>query len=176
MFKKYKFLPAVLAAIYFICGIVLLFNSGAASAVIFKILGILLLISGGVRLADEYSVSKQNAHMSRPVLVRAIIEIVAAIILIFFTGTVLNFISFVVGLALLIACGFMIYQATISTVTGTPGWWAMLALCVAGAIFALLMIFGAINAVSFVLRVAGLALAIYGGHQLWTMYKNGRLL
>jgi uncharacterized membrane protein HdeD (DUF308 family) len=175
MFKKYRLIPAILAAICFVCGVVLVFNSGAASRVIFKILGVLLLASGCMRLADEYVLTKTFADMSRPVLIRGIAEVVAAIILIFFTGLVLNFISFVVGLALLIGSGLMIYQAVVSSTKGTPGWWTMLVICIAVAIFALVMTFGGINAVGLIIRVGGLALAIYGGRELWVIYKAGQL-
>lgn len=176
MFRKYKLIPAILAAICLVCGVVLVFNSGAASKVIFRILGILMLVSGGMRLADEYMLTKTFAGMSRAVLIRGIAEVAVSIILIFFTGLVLNFISFVVGLALLIGSGLMIYQAVTSSVKGTPGWWTMLVLCVAVAIFALVMTFGGINAVGLIIRVAGLALTIYGGRELWIIYKTGQLL
>ena len=175
MFKKYRLIPAILAAICFVCGVVLVFNSGAASKVIFRILGILLLVSGGMRLVDEYMLTKTFAGMSRPVLIRGIAEVAVSIVLIFFTGLVLNFISFLVGLALLIASGIMIYQAMVSSSKGTPGWWTMLVICIAVAIFALVMTFGGINAVGLVIRVAGLALAIYGGRELWVIYKAGGL-
>ena len=175
MTRSYKIISAVLAAICLICGLVLLFNSGAASEMIFRTLGIIALVSGAMRLVDEFLAARSVGGMRRPILVRGAVELVVAIVLIFFTGAVLNFISFVVGICLLAAFGFMIYQAVNSAVVGTPGWWVFLVISVAGAIFALVMTFGGINAVSLVLRVAGLALTLYGGGTLWTMYKDGTI-
>lgn len=175
MYKKYRFVPVLLAAACLICGLVLLFNSGAASRSIFRILGVIALVSGGVRLADEYSVARRVDAMHKSVLARGCVECVAGIILLFFTGMVLNFISFVVGLALLSACAYLIWQAMYSSTRGTPGWWAILSACIAGGIFAIIMIFGGVNVVGLVIRIGGLALAIYGGSQIVGMYRRGQL-
>lgn len=175
MFKKYRVVPLALAAACLICGLILLFNSSAASRSVFRILGVLALVAGGVRLSDEYSIAHKVENMQKTVLTRGCIECAAGLFLILFTGFVLNIISFVVGLALLGTCAYLIWQAMYSSTKGTPGWWAVVAACAAGAVFSLVMMCGGINVVGLVIRVAGLALAIYGGYQILDMYKKGQL-
>ena len=175
MSKNRRVVSTALAAVCLVCGLILMFNSGAVSRVIFRILGVISLIYGAMNLTGALSNGGKLEDLPRPMLARIILELVAGVILIFFTGFVLDFISFVVGGALLVICGYMLRQSLRASNVGSAGWWGTVVLAAIGVIIAIVMIFGGINVVGLVVRALGLALALYGGRALWVNYQDGKL-
>lgn len=169
MFKGLKWTAVLLSAVCIICGIVLLFNPVATARAIFKIVGIVALISGIMHLVENFTDGNPTTP-TRPQLTRGLLDIVAALVLTFMTGTVLSIINIAVGLILVVYCVFAIQSSLDSKALQHPYWWASFTAAVVGIVLGIIMVFGGISATNVVIRLGGIALMVYGFEQLWSVF------
>lgn len=165
MLRKLKWTSALVAVACIICGLVLIFNPGTTTRAVVRVFGWLALISGIVHVI-EYFTKKKSQHE----LTRGLVYLVAALILLMLTNTIIGVLGIIIGIFVLVASAFGIQSSLESRTLGHPYWWVSFVSSLIGAILGLILIFAPLAAASAIVVLAGFALLAYGIEQLWTVF------
>ncbi len=164
-----------LSIIFIVLGIFLAIFPTTSIHLICTILGILALIAGAFRMF-HYFKDRTLPHLLESELALGIIEFVGGLVLIINPTGVITLLPVVIGGYIVVESVFSIQTAidALSARYKYSGW--LLVLAIAPLVLGLVLIFFSGNITSFIVRLLGIALIIWGICQLWMTASAAKMI
>lgn len=170
-----KWTGILVAVLCIILGACLLIFPSISINVICWLLGILALIAGVYRVV-HYFRDKDFPVLSQSELALGIIQIVGGLVLIFNPSGIVSLLPVILGGYIVVESVFSFQTAFEAIAARTKYSWALMLLAVVPLVLGLVLIFFSSGVASFVTRLAGLAILVWGIAQLWMTTSAANML
>lgn len=174
-FRSDRFWKMLLAVVGLICGLILMFNPSLTARWFCRVMGFVALFCGATRLMNFYKVYSSGGEWNRETFIRALVDIIAGLLLIFLTRNVLNAIAVVCGLFLMWVGVYNLRKGLQAHAVNDHSWKGAGILATITLLVGLLMVIFGFCVVSLAIRLLGLSLVVICALEAWANFRDLRI-